>query len=171
MKFEDLSIRSGGSFIKIKEGESIRGVCRGTAYRYDMHWPTGAKTSTLCSGADCELCKAGDKKRKRFKVNFIVLENGVYVAKVLENGNELWEQLVALSASGYVMDKTMIAITRKGIGKESRYTALPVPNGTLAPDKEALVSQVPLNEIAPKLGDKTKTDTETEKTVGDEIPF
>lgn len=146
MKFkEDLSgSGSGLPFLKMKSGQSIEGVFRGDPYDFKVHWTDNH--SVLCVGYDkCEHCKKGDKPRFRFRLNFIMKENGINVAKVFEQGWETYQILRALHQGDYNLERHIMKVTRTGDGKDTKYTVLPKPNGLLNEAAEIAISKVQLH--------------------------
>lgn len=150
MKFKDLTSSSPKNFLSLKNaGDTVRGVFRGEIVDFRSHWVSGAsERSVICHGRNtCALCKDGHKSGFRFRVNFVIQENGAYVAKTYENGKTVYENLAALDAD-YALEKNMMKITRHGSGKETTYAIVPVPNGALTPAQEKAISAVELNDLA-----------------------
>lgn len=146
MNFKDLSAGSTKNLLKIEPGEAVRGVLSGEPVDFRQHWI--GNRSVVCTGYEsCEHCANGEKSSFRFKINFIINENGSYLAKTLQGGRGLYEQLRALSKD-YELDKHAIKITRTGSGKDSKYGVVPVPNGMLSEEQLSKLSQVKLNELS-----------------------
>lgn len=156
MKFAQ---RSGGgkNYLKLKAGESVRGVFRGDPVDYRMHWVGGRGVD--CPPKDCPHCATGDKSGFRFRVNFVLNENGAYTAKVFENGWGVYEAMRALHEGDYNLEHHLVKLTRHGSGKETSYSIIPVPNGTLAASQEALVSAVALHPLTTTEESDSKEDT------------
>lgn len=151
MKFRDLTNAATKSLLRMKSGEAVKGIFRGDPTDYRQHWSNNR--SYLCTGRDtCELCKAGEKSSFRFRINFVVNENGAYVAKVFEQGKAVYEALKTLHAE-YGLDKNQMKITRIGSGTDTQYTILPVANGALTAEQEKAISAVkliPLTDSQPQ---------------------
>lgn len=155
MKFQEKGEGSfNKDFLKLKSGESVRGIFRGDPFEFRQHW-VGQK-SFVCNGEGCEYCKKGIKAVFRFRINFIVNENGAYTAKVFEQGWMVYDQLRSIHGD-YNLEKTIIKITRQGSGTDTTYTILPLPppNGVVTDTLETQLSKVTLHplEITPKTSD------------------
>ena len=174
MKFKAKS-EDTRNFIKLKSGESVTGVFRGDPYEFRIHWLTDESRATLCSQKkDCELCKI-KKSSFRFRVNFIVPEGNLFVAKVLEQGWISFQALMKLQESGYDLEKQIIQISRQGSGLSTTYSIIPSPKGIVTPQQQKALEGVKLNE----LGHITEAETEPEPiemqrllhSRDEEIPF
>lgn len=162
MKFSEGNKSSNKmDYLKMKAGESVRGTFRGDPHTFKMHWLNDQKKSQLCSGSGCPLCSAGDKPKFRFRLNFIMNENGAFVAKVFEQGWTVYETLKALHEGDYNLEQHVMKISRHGSGTDTSYSIVPVPNGQLSKEQESQVAKVQLHTLT--------NETPTEK--GDEIPF
>lgn len=163
MKFKDLNAGSAKNYLRLKAGESVRGVFRGDIEDFRQHWVNNR--SSICTGRDkCELCKAGEKSSFRFRVNFITQENGAYVAKTFEQGRAVYEALKALNAD-YPLESNLMKITRHGSGTDTTYGIVPAPNGQLTKDQDKAVSAVKHNEMS------TSQAEEVEEDVTEDAPF
>lgn len=134
------------SYVKLKDKESLRGVFRGAPHDFKIHWLNNR--SHPCTGRpDCPHCMAGDKPKFRFNLNFVTKENDQYVVKVFEQGWTVYEQLREINKD-YPLEHTLVKITRNGSGTDTTYTILPLPNGTLTADQEAVISKLPLADLS-----------------------
>lgn len=176
MKFKDVKEGGGKDFIRLKDKESVIGVCAGDLYDFKTHW--NGKTSDMCEGHNgCPGCisdaTSGKKARFRFRVNFITKVESDYVAKILELG---WQSYVLLKELNdeYTLEKHLIKITRKGSGlNDTEYLITPVKNGELDTAKLETISKVPLHDLSSQ-GDKTQASPEGQPPKFDadeEIPF
>ncbi len=166
------------NFLKLKDGETISGIFRGDLFEYRLHWADNR--GIVCTGHDCELCKAGNKSKFRFRLNFIVKEGKDYVAKVFEQGWKTYELLSSMNDSDYPLEKYVLKITRRGIGLDTSYSIMPAPNGLVSAETEAKLKDVSLNvldhiteaekEPAPVVEDMPLQATGTEASDMD-IPF
>lgn len=146
MKFRDKSTGGGKNFLKLKAGESVRGVFRGDPYEFRQHWT--ANRGVKCEGASCELCKSGDKSSFRFRLNLVIQENGALAAKVFEQGWTVYELLKALHEGDYDLEKHFMKITRHGTGTDTSYSIVPVPNGAVSKDTDKQIAAVKLADLS-----------------------
>lgn len=168
MKFPDFNTGGPGgkAFVKLKDGESIKGVFRGDPHPFRQHWVENR--GVFCPGKSCPLCAEGEKSSFRFRINFVMQENGAWVAKVFEQGWTSYDYLKSMHESDYDLEKTLIKITRRGTGTDTSYSILPVPNGTLKkPDVDAIAA-VALHDLSPK--EKSEAAATPEES-GEDIPF
>jgi hypothetical protein len=139
MKFLD-DIETGGpsNFVRFKDGETVAGICRGEIEHGYVLWENKVKT---------EVPKGTPGAKFNFKVNFIVKEGTVYVAKVLEQGAQIYKQLKALSEQ-WELEETVLLISRDGSGLETEYTVMPAPPKQQV-TKEALefIKTIELNDL------------------------
>jgi hypothetical protein len=147
VKFRDVSELSGPSnFVKLKDGESIAGICRGEIEDGFVVWENKTKTP---------VPEGTPGARFNFKVNFVVKEGTSYVAKVLEGGVQIYSQLAKLSKE-WDLPETVIFISREGSGQnDTEYTVMPAPPKQQV-TKEALefISAMELNDLGPKAEQK-----------------
>lgn len=127
MKFNKREVSSGGTseggnlFLKIKDGDKVNGVCMGEIYEFRTLWDNGKSTVVTEGG------------KPRFRVNFIVYEDGKFVAKIWEFGVKVYNQLADLH-DVYPLDVTKVRISRTGSTKDNTsYQVLP-----LVSDKDKL---------------------------------
>jgi hypothetical protein len=141
MKFRD-DIDSGGpsNYVKLKDKETVLGVCRGEPYECYVLWENKVKT---------EVPQGTPQAKFNFKINFIVKEGSSYVAKVLEGGAQIYKQLAALSKN-WDLEETVIIVGRDGNGMDTEYTVMPAPPKQQV-QKEALdfIKTIELNALAP----------------------
>ncbi len=140
MKFRDDIAEGNGpsNFIKLKDGESINGICRGEPHEAWVTWENKVKS---------EVPEGTPGSKLNFKINFIVKEGTSYVAKVLEGGSQIYKQLAALSKE-WELDETVIIIRRDGTGIDTEYSVMPAPPKQQV-TKEALefIATVELNPL------------------------
>lgn len=144
MKFRDVSEISGPSnFIKLKDGESVAGVCRGEIEDGFAVWENRVKTM---------VPEGTPGARFNFRVNFIVKEGTSYVAKVLEGGIQIYKQLAELDEKGWNLEETVVIVSRTGSGQnDTEYTVTAAPPGKQV-TKEALefIAAMELNDLGEK---------------------
>lgn len=133
--------------IKLKAGESIKGVFMGEVHEFRQHWADNKPT--LCPGQnDCSKCANGEKPSFRFQINLVVKENDAYVAKVWEQGWTVFLALKSLHEGGYDLEKYLMKISRTGSTKnDTVYSIVPVPNGLLTPAQLKEIAQVKLIQL------------------------
>ena len=155
MKFRELPENGGPkNFIKLKDKESIEGICMGDIHEFSVLWENG-KSRIVPEGTP----KAGF----RFRINFITKEGSVYVAKILEQSATVYRTLGELHDE-YDLSTIVVRITRNGTGTDTTYSVLPLLKKQLTKEILEHLKTVPLNELstdsAPKGVDS-----------GEEIPF
>ncbi len=168
MKFNKERTEGGKNFLKLKSGESVRGVFRGDIYEFRQHFEKAENKGYLCTeDKSCQFCNEGKKSSFRFRLNIVITENGAYSAKIYENGWGVYEMLKTLHED-YNLETHLMKITRNGSGTDTTYSILPVPNGQLGESQTKLVSAVPLLnlEMKPKQNEETEVNYEEES-----IPF
>jgi hypothetical protein len=160
---------ASGTFLKLGDGDKIQGVFQGDPHIFKQHWIGGR--SVLCPGkAECEHCKANDKAKFRFRINFLTKVDGVWQAKVFEQGYGTYLELKEMHESAYELPTTFVTISRTGEKTDTRYRVLPVKdNGGLKPEHFKKLAAIPLNELG------EKPEGESEPAAGDaneeDIPF
>lgn len=122
------------NYLKVGDGQKVSGVFRGECHEFWQVWPQGGQKQVFADptpGAS-----------NRFKANFVVHEDGKFVAKVFEFGLTFYNQLAEIGEN-YDLETTKIQISRRGLGKATQWMVLP-----LGPvDKKALplIEATPLN--------------------------
>lgn len=152
----------GNNFIKLKDGESVKGVFRGDLHHFHQHWE-GNKALRCLGKETCPSCKEGKKALFRFRLNLVVNENGAYTAKIFEQGWTVHEALRALHEGDYNLEQHLMKITRYGTGTDTSYAIIPVPNGSLTEDKIKAIAAVPLHSL-----DGSQKE---EQEVSENVPF
>lgn len=130
----------GGLFLKFKDGESKNGVLRGEVYEYHQKWDGGK--SHVVTAADPE-------GKSRFRLNFIVQEDGKLQAKIFEFGLTVYNQLADI-AEEYDLDKIKVKITRRGTGTDTTWMVLPLLKEPLSPKVFKEIEAVNLNILEHK---------------------
>lgn len=144
MKFS--AIKEGGGanlYVKLeKDGDSIVGVFAGEPIDYKDHYQLGP-----CTGPGCAFCKTDPKEPQfRFKINFIVVENGMLVPKIFQQGWTTYKKMASL-AEEYDLTCYWIKIKRNGTGKDTKYDLIPVAKGEITGDKLRQVQAVKLHDL------------------------
>lgn len=142
MKFDQTPKGGSGEstkFIRLKDGQSVKGVLRGDIHTFYQKWEAGK--TIPCSEDD-------EKASFRFRVNMVVSENGSFSPKILEMGSTVYKALKDLSESGWDLEKQAIEIKRKGSGlSDTEYTTMVLPNGRVSPEMEQQLSGVQLHNL------------------------
>jgi len=152
MKFQDVGGGSEGKkvglFISMKDGDKVTGLFSGEPHIFKIHW-IGQKSAKCLGKEICEHCRGGDKPKFRFKLNMIVKEDGVAMAKIFEGSYQMFLGLKNLHESDYNLEETVVTISRKGQKTDTRYTVLPVPpKAQPKPGELELLKKVPLNALS-----------------------
>lgn len=157
---------NSGNFMKLEDGQRVKGVFRGDPKIFRTHWIGGR--SHLCTGRDtCEHCKAGDKSKFRFLINFVSKVDGVWMAKVFEQGYGVYKDLKEMHENDYDLENTCITLSRSGKGTDTRYSIIPTKNnGDLKPADFKALGAVPLNPLS----DDAAGDTEA-SDADEDAPF
>lgn len=142
MKFEkrpsrERTGRNTSKFIKLKDGETVIGVFRGEPSTGYVKW-TGSKYIPSTEE------EAGSSWR--FKMNFVVKENGALVAKIFENGSLLWDKLAELSED-YDIERHTVKIKRSNSGDYVTYDVIPVKDGELNDQAIKALESVELHDL------------------------
>lgn len=169
MRFRERKMTSEDSlpFIKLKDGESISGSFAGDPYEFYQHWKGGR--SVICPGKDtCASCKEGDKGTFRFRLNLIVKEGDVYVAKVFEQGGKIYDYLRDMDREYKGLERVPVKITRKGTEKNTSYVIL--PQAPFTSKQLATLAKVPLLDLTPTTVTAAPAEQAIEETV-DDMPF
>jgi hypothetical protein len=139
MKFrDDIDVGGPSNYIKLKDGETVAGICRGEPLECYVLWENKVKTEVFPDTPGAKF---------NFKINFIIKEGTVYVPKILEGGAQIYKQLAALSKQ-WELEETVIFISRTGTGMDTEYTVMPAPPKQQV-TKEALehIATIELNEL------------------------
>ena len=128
----------GGKFLKLEVGQSVSGVFRGEIKSYWQNWPKGGTKETS------DVAKPGFQER--FKVNFVVYEEGAFVAKIFDLNLFTYNQIATINES---MDIETIkcTISRQATGKGSTYFIMPNLKEPLKPVALEAIGKVPLVPI------------------------
>lgn len=154
MKFrEDLPDSGGGSFLKLKDRESVTGVFLGDVHEFFTLWQDG-KSMIVPEGTP--------KAAFRFRINFIVKSGDGYAAKIFENGATVYRDLGALHEE-YNLETVAVKLTRNGVGLETTYSLMPL----LKTQINEAIRVTPLLQL-----DKDKAEAVTQATSSvDGVPF
>jgi hypothetical protein len=125
--FGKLKPPKSGNFLQIDPGQKARGLIVGEPIEVMKEYKEGPKW--------------------RFRVNFVIQENGAHVAKILEGGASVSNQLKALEEDGWDLSKNVIVISRKGSGLSTEWTVTPDPKGAMTPDALKKIAAVPLLDL------------------------
>lgn len=159
MKFKERP-KGPNNFLKIKAGESIKGILRGEIFDYSQHWHLNK--GEQCAGEGCVLCAEGAKKSFRFRANILIKnEAGNYECKIFEQGGVTYDFLKSLSED-FDLEKTVLKISRVGEKMQTKYTIVPLP-GVVDDTK---FKDIPLHDLT-----KFEKEEVHEEAADDAIPF
>ena len=167
MKFPDWG--SGGigqHLIRLKDGDTVPGVFRGEIVRFYQHWSANGQPS-VCAGRDkCQLCGQGEKGIGRFRINFLIQENGAWVAKIFEAGRKVFDQLTALNKD-MPLEKLKVRVSRSGSGKQTQISvnAFPGENGLVDTKLEKVIGAIQLHDLTLE-----KAEEDPEQDANEDVP-
>ena len=170
MKFERIEtkqsdgVSGGGNFLKIESGQSVTGVFRGEIGTFWQAWPRG--------GAKQVFSEPTPGSALRFRANFVVHENGKFVAKVYEFGVMVNNTLFEIQQENIDLTTTKVKISRYGSGKnDTRYVVLPL--GPVPPKALKEIEAVELRPVTPpQISESVPFENEIElETDAEELPF
>ena len=100
-------------YVKFKNGP-VTGVFAGKPIYYRSH--SVNKAEILCPDDEtCMYCKAGNAAGRKFKVNFLVMENGMLQTKVFSSSYTTSQTLATFNKK-HPLAETIVKITRNGEG-------------------------------------------------------
>jgi hypothetical protein len=132
MKMDKRESEGSGKFLKIKDGESVTGLFRGNVYEFHSKWDNGKNILT-----------SPEEGRPRFRLNFIVKEDGALKAKIWEFPLAVYNQLFSINEE-YPLETTKIKITRQGTGTDTSYMIIPLLKEPVGPQAAEEIEGVPL---------------------------
>lgn len=168
MNFPEVESGTGGKdIVKLKGGDVIAGIFKGNPHIFRQHWENGR--SQTCAGQDvCDRCKAGDKPKFRFAINFVIKDGNGYVAKVFEQSYGTYLDMKELHKE-YNLEKTVVQIKRMGDDKNNtRYTILPLKS---QPKDFSIFDKVPLIDVKAKVNGTGESSASGSEMNDDDIPF
>lgn len=122
-----------GVFLKIKDGEDVIGVFAGEPRTFYKDFDSKKEYPRKARGLNF-----------RFQINFLVKEDGQYVAKILEQGSRFASSVLDVKAE-YGLD-CFFKIKRTGSGQDdTRYSIL--FKEKLSPQDLAEIKKVKLNDL------------------------
>lgn len=147
--FEPRQKGGGKNILKLQDGEKVTGVFSGKAHKYYQHWVGNRGVKCTRAQGTCGPCANNDKGSFRFRVNFLMIEEGKWVAKVFEQGATVYDMLSDL-AQEVSLETHKVTITRKGSGKnDTTYSILPVmKGGELTKEELVAAAAVDLNNLS-----------------------
>lgn len=112
----------GGLFIKLKDGDFVEGIFRGQPHFYYQKFGDRTEYDTWAEG-----------RSFKFKIPFVINENGAWVAKIYQGGAKVRDQIFDMGEEYGVKDTNgdlvridaIFKIKRTGSGKDdTRYSIL-----------------------------------------------
>jgi hypothetical protein len=112
------------SFLNLNDQEEATGIFSGEIYTFKRHWLNNRGIE--CTESGCPTCASHPENHPsfRFRVNFVTLKNGQWIAKVFESGGEVYDLLVSLDKK-FNLSKVLIDITRRGMKQNTKFDILP----------------------------------------------
>lgn len=126
----------GGNFLRIEPNTAVTGVFVGEIATFYCKWEDRRRV----------VCSPEQGGKFRFAANFIVKENGVFVAKILEGGAQIYKQVQEFENNGYSVDDTIFTIKRQGSGMETEYFVTP-QRERISPEMQKQLKAVEIYEI------------------------
>lgn len=147
-----------GTFLRLKDGETVTGILRGDIYTF----------YSIGFGADTRVVEQGKGGKRKYRHNFVVKDGSGYAARVWEFGPKIYDTLSALEQGGWDLQNTLLTISRTGSTKENtKYTVTP---NKKEPSEAAMkaMAELELNELA---HDKRAAAAEKAQDASDEPSF
>ncbi len=142
MKFTKREISTGtgsNNYLRLKDGENKIGVPRGEIYEFRTKWVSGK--SIVVPDSDHE-------GKSRFRLNFVIFEEGQFKPLIWEFGVTIYNQLADI-ADVYELDKTKLRVSRSGSTKDNTsYNILPILKEPLSEKAIQAIAAVPLNILS-----------------------
>lgn len=139
---------SGGSFIKLKDGDEVIGVFRGEPYTFYQAFKDKIEYPYKVAGASF-----------KFRVNFVIKEKDGFVSKILQGGATMADQISSCREE-YGLDCTY-KIKRKGSGKDdTTYSVLFKAN--LSKEQLKEINAVELLKLTSEKGSPNRTQEDWE---------
>jgi len=129
--------KGGGIFLKLGDGDNYNGVFAGEPITFYQKWDGGRYV-------DCDSKEDGAKLR--FKVNFIIKENGALASKIWSASAPVYDRLAHLSKL-CDLKSSLVNISRRGLSKDTRYDIDLLQDGKLDEKAMAAISKVILHEL------------------------
>lgn len=167
MNLPDVNAPESGSknFLKIKDGESVRGVLIGEMHTFYTKWVNGKSVPSDNKDPDGKV---------RFRNNIALLDSQTneLVVKIWEFPWGVFQALREIN-SEYPLEKYKMKITRSGIGLDTTYSILPLvgDKDLLSKDKIAAINSMPLLSLESKAAPKSNNFGITQFDPSEEIPF
>lgn len=151
------------NYIVLKDGEKVTGVFAGKPYAYYVRWDKG-KSEVVGEN------EPGAKFRAKF--NFIVQENGAYVAKMWNASATIYNRLADLNENN-PLENSLMTIKRIGSGTDTDYNI--DRTATLTNDQKEKIRHVKLHDLEEKLTKNNNVPEPPqdlwEQSAADEVPF
>jgi hypothetical protein len=148
MIFKARSKGGGKNFLRLKDGEHVVGVFRGSPHTFYQHWEQNRGVLCTRNQGGCDLCKEDKKASFRFRVNLVMMEEGKFVAKIFEGGAKVYDALTGLN-SECDLATHKVKISRAGTGpQDTVYTILPImKDGVVTKEVLKQIEAVQLNAL------------------------
>lgn len=118
-ELNETSNKSGtnSKYGKLLAGESVTGFLMGKPRKFYKIFGKKEEVGEGTAGANLQ-----------FEINVVSLQNGAYIPKIYTWGRAVFKRIKELSENGYVIEKTLIKVSRAGSTKEDTvYSVVPLP--------------------------------------------
>lgn len=169
MNLPDVQAPEGASknFLKLKDGESVKGVFIGEIHTFHTKWINGKSVTTDNKDPDGKV---------RFRNNIVMIDPQTNELLV-----KIWEfpwsvfKLIKDINSEYPLETIKIKITRDGTGMDTTYSVLPLvgPKDFLSKEKIEAINNLPLHQLEKKAS-KNQAPSDSQElydSSGSELPF
>lgn len=128
----------GGKFLKIEIGQSVTGVFRGDPQVYWRKWPKG--------GVKQEFAVETPGAEERYKVNFVVYEDGEFKVKIFDCNVHVYNQIADINEDDDI-ETIKCKISRLASGKGSIYQLKPLFKDPISPKALKEIEKLELNQL------------------------
>lgn len=136
-EMKKLKNEKGNLFLKLADGESVEGIFRGEPFLFYQKFKDPTEHKEWAEG-----------RSFKFKINFLVKENGIWIAKILQGGSTIRDLLLD-AKDEYGID-CVFKFKRVGLGREdTRYSLL--FKAQLTPEQIEAANRIKLNSFERKI--------------------
>ena len=137
---DNVEVGSGGSFLRLKDGESQYVIFMGELYEFFQTFDqTKMKATVVPEGTH--------KAQFRFRINAVIkVSPDKYEPRIFENGATVYNTLKELDTEYDGLESVIIKLTRKGVGLDTEYQLIPLRQ-EISPQTKALLAKLPLLKL------------------------